>query len=63
MPFDYITLKINNKLKKYFKSKNIKRVAYAIIIIGFMLIFGYTNILNNDNKVIPYKTVFSIDRE
>lgn len=63
MPLDYITLKINNRLKKDFKSKNIKIVAYAVIIIGFMLIFGYTNILNNDNKVIPYKTVFSIDRE
>ena len=36
-----------------------KRILYMLIIICFTLSFSYTNILNNDNGPLPYKTIFN----
>lgn len=60
MPFDYITSKINDKIKKNFKEKTIRIITYSAVVLCFVGMFCYTNILNNDNGVLPYKTVFSI---
>ena len=40
-----------------------KRILYMLIIICFILSFSYTNILNNDNEPLPYKTIFNKERE
>ena len=34
----------------------------AVVIMAFLGMFAYTNILNNDNEVVPYKTVFEIGK-
>ena len=60
MKFENITIKINNKLKKNFKISTIKIIVYVCFCLAFTGLFTYTNILNNDNEVLPYKTVFSI---
>ena len=60
MKFENITIKINNKLKKNFKVSTIKIIVYVCFCLAFTGLFTYTNILNNDNEVLPYKTVFSI---
>lgn len=59
MPFKDITSKINQKINKDLKEKTIKIVAYVTILLCFIGMFSYTNILNNDNEVLPYKTIFS----
>ena len=59
-PFDYITSKINEKLKKNLKEKIIKVTTYVAVIMMFGAMFCYTNILNNDNEVLPYKTIFLV---
>ena len=60
MKFENITTKINNKLKKNFKASTIKIIVYVCFVFAFIGLFTYTNILNNDNEVLPYKTVFSV---
>lgn len=58
IPFNSITDVVNNKLKKQFQEKTIKIATYAIVLISFLGMFTYTNIINNDNGVLPYKTIF-----
>ena len=59
MKVENITTRINNKLKKNFKVSTIKIIVYVCFVFAFTGLFTYTNILNNDNEVLPYKTVFS----
>lgn len=59
LQFNKITDIINEKFKKNLKEKTLKVVVYSCIVLGFSAMFIYTNILNNDNEVLPYKTVFS----
>ena len=59
MPFENIAKIINSKMKKNIKEKTIKTITYILIILCFCAMFGYTNILNNDNEVLPYQTIFS----
>ena len=50
---------IENKFKKKILIKNVKIIVYSLVVIGFIAIFIYTNVLNNDNGVVPYQTIFS----
>lgn len=60
MKVENITTRINNKLKKNFKVSTIKIIVYVCFVLAFTGLFAYTNILNNDNEVLPYKTIFSV---
>lgn len=62
LQFNTITDKINKKLKKNLKTKTVEIIIYSCIVLGFSAMFIYTNILNNDNEVLPYKTIFSIQK-
>jgi len=62
MPFKQVKEIIQDKWKKEIKEKTIKQITIAVLIIGFISMFTYTNILNNDNGVLPYKTVFNISK-
>ena len=62
LQFNTITDKINKKLKKNLKTKTVEIIIYSCIVLGFSAMFIYTNILNNDNEVLPYKTIFSIKK-
>ena len=53
VPDKVILKKIN--LKKILTKRNI----YIFIICCYVLLFIYTNVLHNDNEVIPYRTVFN----
>lgn len=59
MCFDDISNKISKKFKKKIEANILKKVIYITIILIFSGLFIYTNILNNDNEVLPYKTIFS----
>lgn len=54
-----------NIIKKLFKKETLKIKLKSLVYIGVVLLFGvnlfYTNILNNDNEVIPYKTILNKD--
>lgn len=54
-----------NLIKKIFKKENLKIKLKPFVYIGVVLLFGvnifYTNVLNNDNEVIPYKTIINKD--
>ena len=63
MPFGDIKIMINSKLHKEIKEETIKIVTYILIVLCFCVMFIYTNILNNDNEVVPYQTIFSRDWE
>ena len=58
----YNTDIINEKFKKNLKEKTLKVVVYSCIVLGFSTMFVYTNVLNNDNEVLPYKTIFSVKK-
>lgn len=60
--FNKITDIINEKFKKNLKEKTLKVVVYSCIVLGFSTMFVYTNVLNNDNEVLPYKTIFSVKK-
>ena len=62
LQFNTITDKINKKFKKNLKTKTVEIIIYSCIVLGFSAMFIYTNILNNDNEVLPYKTIFSIKK-
>lgn len=62
LQFNTITDKINKKFKKNLKTKTVEIIIYSCIVLGFGAMFIYTNILNNDNEVLPYKTIFSIQK-
>lgn len=62
LQFNTITDKINKKFKKNLKTKTVEIIIYSGIVLGFSAMFIYTNILNNDNEVLPYKTIFSIQK-
>jgi len=59
IPFDEIEGKIKSKFKKEITKKTIKQIITGSVVIAFLGVFIYTNILNNDNEVVPYKTIFS----
>lgn len=59
VPYDRIADLIENKFKKKISVKNVKTIIYCLIVISFIAIFIYTNVLNNDNGVVPYQTIFS----
>lgn len=59
VPYDRIVDLIENKFKKKISVKNVKTIIYCFIVISFIAIFIYTNVLNNDNGVVPYQTIFS----
>lgn len=59
MPYERIADLIENNFKKKIPLKNVKTIVYSLIIISFIAIFIYTNVLNNDNGVVPYQTIFS----
>ncbi len=58
---------IKKDLNKILKNRvNIEKFACkiplitaVIFVLGFMGLFSYTNIKNNDNEVVPYKTIFN----
>ena len=50
-----------NKIKTRKALVNIKNIVSAVFIICFITIFWYNNIKNNNNDVVPYKTIFSIE--
>ena len=56
MPFKRIAEKINKNIDE----NKVKILTISVVIIAFMGMFCYTNIINNDNEVVPYKTVFEI---
>lgn len=58
MPFEIISEKIKDRFNKNINENKIKIITIATIIIAFIGMFTYTNIINNDNEVLPYKTVF-----
>ena len=60
MPYENIAEFIKNKFNKKIKEKTVKIVTYALIVACFGVMFTYTNILNNDNEVLPYQTIFSV---
>ena len=62
LQFNKITDMINEKFKKNLKEKTLKVVVYSCIVLGFSTMFVYTNILSNDNEVLPYKTIFSVKK-
>ena len=62
LQFNTITDKINKKFKKNLKTKTVEIIIYSCIVLGFSAMFIYTKILNNDNEVLPYKTIFSIKK-
>lgn len=62
LQFNKITDIINEKFKKNLKEKTLKVVVYSCIVLGFSTMFVYTNVLNNDNEVLPYKTIFSVKK-
>ena len=59
VPYEKIAELIENKFKKKISIKNVKIIVYSLVVIGFIAIFIYTNVLNNDNGVVPYQTIFS----
>lgn len=60
IPFKRIAEKITTKINKNVDEKKVKIIANIVVVLAFMGMFTYTNILNNDNEVLPYKTVFEI---
>ena len=52
------TMKLNNSV-----IKKIPIILNIFIILYFSIILSYTNILNNDEEVLPYKTVINNERE
>lgn len=62
MPLKTIAEQIKQKLEKEMKEQTIKQITVVVLIIGFFSMFTYTNILNNDNGVLPYKTIFTVDK-
>ena len=52
------TMKLNNSM-----IKKIPIILNIFIILYFSIILSYTNILNNDEEVLPYKTVINNERE
>lgn len=52
------TMKLNNSV-----IKKIPIILNIFIILYFSIILSYTNILNNDEEVLPYKTVINTERE
>ena len=52
------TMKLNNSV-----IKKIPIILNIFIILYFSIILSYTNILNNDEEVLPYKTVINTNRE
>lgn len=62
MPLSKIKEIIKDKWKKEIKEETIKQITIVVLIIGFISMFTYTNILNNDNGVLPYKTIFTVDK-
>lgn len=59
VPYEKIADLIETKFNKKISINTVKNAVYSIVIIGFIAIFIYTNVLNNDNGVIPYQTIFS----
>lgn len=60
MPFKKISEKIIEKFNKNIDENKVKIIAIATVIIAFIGMFTFTNILNNDNEVLPYKTIINI---
>ena len=63
MPYNLITEKISKFLNKNFKERSLKIATYILVILCFSTMFTYTNILNNDNEVLPYKTIFDLKHD
>lgn len=59
VPYEKIADLIETKFNKKISINTVKNAVYSLVIIGFIAIFIYTNVLNNDNGVIPYQTIFS----
>ena len=60
--YEEIAEKIKKKLIKYIRKGN-KIITYACIVLAFSGMLIYTNILHNDNGVLPYKTIFERDKK
>lgn len=56
--YSELAKKITERTKKSVTEKSLKIVAYVCIVLAFCACFAYTNILNNDNEVLPYRTIF-----
>ena len=56
--YEEIAEKIKTKINKNISGKAIKTITYACIVLAFSGMLIYTNILHNDNGVLPYKTIF-----
>lgn len=63
MPLNRITETIHNKLNINIKEKTIKITTITFVLVCFSIMFCYTNILNNDNEVLPYQTIFTINKK
>ena len=61
--YEEIAEKIKTKINKNISGKAIKTITYACIVLAFSGMFIYTNILHNDNGVLPYKTIFERDKK
>lgn len=59
VPYKKIADLIEKKFKKKIQMKNVKNIVYNLIVISFIAIFIYKNVLNNDNGVVPYQIIFS----
>lgn len=56
--------KFKVKTKKVkLEMKKLKSVLYTLVIIGFLSLTFYTNILHNDNEPIPYMSIFNKERK
>ena len=61
--YEEIAEKIKTKINKNISGKAIKTITYACIVLAFSGMLIYTNILHNDNGVLPYKTIFERDKK
>ncbi len=39
-----------------------KKIVSIVFIVSFITIFYYNNVINNNNDVVPYKTIFSVQK-
>lgn len=48
-----------NKIKSEKLARNMKRIVVTLVILCFSFAFLRTNIMNNTNEVLPYRTIFN----
>ena len=65
MPIKETISDLEKLLKNKFKFEKLipkfELIVTTICVISFVLLFGYTNILHNDNEVVPYRTIINCE--